>query len=140
LQYEDFERTVKTKNLTRQRSVILAIVKEALDHPTASDIIERLRVTGYNFAYGTVYNSLKYLTAEGLIRELKLGGGISHYDGRVEDHQHIVCRRCHKVSEVHFEAPDSWKGRVASETGFQVEEVQILYEGLCPTCQTVTAN
>ncbi|EFU43595.1 ferric uptake regulator, Fur family protein [Paenibacillus vortex V453] len=32
------------------------------DHPTAADIMNRLVEKGYNLAYGTVYNSLRYLT------------------------------------------------------------------------------
>lgn len=53
-------------NLTVQRKAILDVIQQSHDHPAAADIIERLRGKGFNFAYGTVYNSLRYLTDAGL--------------------------------------------------------------------------
>ncbi|KPV55330.1 Fur family transcriptional regulator, partial [Paenibacillus sp. A3] len=87
-------------NLTTQRKAILDLVQSCEDHPTAAEIMERLRMNGHQFAYGTVYNSLRYLTDAGLIRELKLGETASRYDGRTEDHYHIVCKKCGRVDEV----------------------------------------
>ncbi|MHA6482013.1 Fur family transcriptional regulator [Paenibacillus sp. strain BS8-2] len=121
-------------NLTIQRKAVFDVVQEAVDHPTAADVIERLRGGGYNFAYGTVYNSLRYLTDAGLIRELKLGEAVSRYDARTEDHQHIVCTKCGKVDEVLTELPASWAESVAKETKYVIDHVQVVLEGVCETC------
>jgi len=120
--------------LTPQRKAIYEILMESTDHPTAGEIIERLNKRGYQFAYATTYNSLRYLTEEGLIRELKLEGDASRYDARTEDHQHIVCRVCGKVDEVFTLIPAEWSRSVAAETGYQVEEEHILLKGVCPVC------
>lgn len=64
---------MRTLNLTSQRQAVYDVVREAHDHPTAADVMNRLMERGYNLAYGTVYNSLRYLTDKELIRELKLG-------------------------------------------------------------------
>lgn len=64
---------MKTLNLTTQRKAVYDVVRNANDHPTAAEVMNRLVEQGYNFAYGTVYNSLRYLTEKELIRELKLG-------------------------------------------------------------------
>lgn len=121
-------------NLTIQRKAVYEVVQEALDHPTAADVIERLRGKGFNFAYGTVYNSLRYLADAGLIRELKLGEAISRYDARTEEHQHIVCTKCGKVDEVLTELPANWAESVAKETNYVVEHVHVVLEGVCETC------
>lgn len=121
-------------NLTIQRKAVYEVVQEANDHPTAADVIERLRGKGFNFAYGTVYNSLRYLADAGLIRELKLGEAISRYDARTEEHQHIVCTKCGKVAEVLTELPASWAQSVAKETNYVVEHVHVVLEGVCETC------
>lgn len=121
-------------NLTVQRETIYQIVKTATNHPTAADIMESLRQQGHQFAYGTVYNSLKYLTDVGLIRELKLGDSASRYDGQLMDHNHIVCRICGRVDEVFSTAPKPWVDTVASETGYAIDSHQVVFTGVCPSC------
>lgn len=123
-------------NLTIQRKEILEVVQHAPDHPTAADVIDRLRGKGFNFAYGTVYNSLRYLTDAGLIRELKLGEAVSRYDARTDEHQHIVCTVCGRVDEVLTELPGEWLQKVAIETKYRIEHAQVVIEGVCEECAT----
>lgn len=123
-------------NLTIQRKAILEVVQHAVDHPTAADVIDRLRAKGFNFAYGTVYNSLRYLTDAGLISELKLGEAVSRYDARTDEHQHIVCMVCGRVDEVLVELPNEWLQHVALETKYKIEHAQVVLEGVCESCAT----
>jgi len=125
---------VQKINLTVQRRAILEVVKDADDHPTAADIIHRLRERGFNFAYGTVYNSLRYLTDVSLIRELKLGEAVSRYDARTEEHQHIVCTVCGKVEEVLVDIPQEWLDKVREQTNYTIHEPHIVMEGVCGPC------
>ncbi|TVY10532.1 Fur family transcriptional regulator [Paenibacillus cremeus] len=127
---------MKKVQLTVQRKAIYDVVIESSDHPSAADIIDRLKERGFSFAYGTIYNSLRYLTEAGLIRELKLDGDASRYDARVEDHQHIVCRMCGKVDEVFTGIPAEWLRAIAEETGYALEEEHIVFKGVCPECKT----
>ncbi|RIX51241.1 transcriptional repressor [Paenibacillus nanensis] len=122
-------------NLTIQRKAVLEVIQHAHDHPTAADVIERLRGNGFHFAYGTVYNSLRYLTDVGLIRELKLGEAVSRYDARTEDHQHIVCVKCGRVDEVMTDVPADWVEAVAKETNYRIEHAQVVLEGVCESCR-----
>ncbi|WP_019536096.1 Fur family transcriptional regulator [Paenibacillus ginsengihumi] len=122
-------------NLTTQRKAILDIIQQSHDHPTAAEVIERLREQGRQFAYGTVYNSLRYLTDMGLIRELKLGEAASRYDARTDEHQHIVCRRCGRVDEVLTDIPAAWLEAVARETGYAIDRAQAVVEGVCAECR-----
>jgi Fur family peroxide stress response transcriptional regulator len=123
-------------NLTIQRKAILEVVQHAVDHPTAADVIDRLRAKGFNFAYGTVYNSLRYLTDAGLISELKLGEAVSRYDARTDEHQHIVCTVCGRVDEVLVELPSEWLQNVALATKYKIEHAQVVLEGVCESCVT----
>ncbi|MDQ6420152.1 transcriptional repressor [Paenibacillus sp. LHD-117] len=126
-------------NLTIQRKAVYEVVQESFDHPTAADVIERLRGKGFNFAYGTVYNSLRYLADAGLIRELKLGEAVSRYDARTEEHQHIVCAKCGRVDEVLTELPGSWIASVAKETNYRIEHAHVVLEGVCETCAKINS-
>jgi Fur family peroxide stress response transcriptional regulator len=124
----------KAGAMTVQRKTIYDILSAAQDHPTAAEIIEKLKAGGYQFAYATVYNTLKYLTEEGLIHELKLEGDASRYDARTEDHQHILCMSCGKVDEVFVETPADWLQSIAKQTGYEIKEEQYLFKGVCAAC------
>ncbi|MFD0675519.1 MULTISPECIES: Fur family transcriptional regulator [unclassified Paenibacillus] len=121
--------------LTIQRKAIYDILAESKDHPTAAEVIDRLKQKEQHLAYATVYNSLRYLTEEGMIRELKLDGDASRYDACTEDHQHIVCKVCGRVDEVFTEVPQEWLNTVAAETGYTIEQQHVLVKGVCPVCK-----
>jgi Fur family peroxide stress response transcriptional regulator len=126
---------VKTLNLTIQRQAVYDVVRKSEDHPTAADVMNRLVEQGYNLAYGTVYNSLRYLTDKELIRELKLGETASRYDARMDDHQHIMCEVCGKVDEVMTEVPPQWMQQVAAETGYAIDHAHVVFGGVCGECR-----
>lgn len=123
-------------HLTRQRQAILDIVRGSHNHPTASDVMDVLRDKGLKFAYGTVYNSLRYLTEHGMIRELNLGEGTTRYDGRMEDHHHAVCEQCGQVMEVTTRIPEDFLKAMELETGFVIRDFHMHLHGLCTNCQS----
>ncbi|UNK18174.1 transcriptional repressor [Paenibacillus sp. N3/727] len=126
---------MKSLNLTTQRQAVYDVIKQSEDHPTAADIMNRLMEKGNNLAYGTVYNSLRYLTDKQLIRELKLGESASRYDARTDEHQHIMCEVCGKVDEVMTKVPKDWAETVSEETGYDVNHAHVVFGGVCPECQ-----
>lgn len=126
---------MRALNLTVQRKAVYDVVSSANDHPTAAEVMNRLVERGYNFAYGTVYNSLRYLTDKEMIRELKLGETASRYDAKLDDHQHILCEVCGRVDEVMSSIPEEWNKAVAEETGYQVHHAHVVFGGVCSACQ-----
>ncbi|QAY67663.1 Fur family transcriptional regulator [Paenibacillus protaetiae] len=121
-------------NLTVQRKAVLDVLMASEDHPTAADIIDRLRLQGQHFAYGTVYNSLRYLTEAGLIRELELGKAASRYDARMDEHQHIICTECGQVDEVLIDVPQQWMEAVGDQTRYHIHEAHVVLKGVCAAC------
>jgi hypothetical protein len=71
----------KTPQLTPQREAVLRAVRERMDHPTANEIFVSARAILPTISYATVYNSLRYLREEGLVREISFGDSASRYDG-----------------------------------------------------------
>lgn len=126
--------------LTTPRKTILEVICASHSHPTAAEVMERLKERGANFAYATVYNSLRYLTEEGLIRELKLEGDASRYDGCLEIHHHVVCTECGRVDEVFAHVPENWLEQVSGETGYRIDQEQVLFKGVCPQCRNKKAQ
>jgi Fur family peroxide stress response transcriptional regulator len=121
--------------LTAARAAILAVVREATDHPTAALIYDRVKQRMPHIAYATVYNALSALVAGGFITELSFGDGASRYDGRLEPHQHATCVRCGAVAELDMSLQPDWPQVAGQQTHFHLHSYQIQFFGLCPRCQ-----
>lgn len=126
-------------HLTKQRQAVLDIVQAADDHPTAADIIHRLRDMNYSFAYATVYNSLKYLVDHGLVTELRIENAVTRYDGRMEDHHHAICDECGKVLEVMTALPSEFLEQIEEQNKVKITSHQLLFHAICDTCHALSS-
>ena len=79
--------------LTRQRKVVLDVVRSDDSHPTAAAVFEAARQAMPGISFATVYNSLRYLKQAGLVHEVAFGSGASRYDRETERHDHATCTR-----------------------------------------------
>jgi Fur family peroxide stress response transcriptional regulator len=123
------------QRLTPQREAVLRVIQERDDHPTASDIFAAARRRLPSLSYATVYNSLKYLREEGLVREIAFGDSASRYDRELERHDHAICRVCGKL--VDFELPETAQllRAAARKSRFKAESVHLTLTGVCPDCR-----
>lgn len=121
--------------LTAQRRAVLEVVERSHDHPTANEIFQRVQSLHAGIAYGTVYTALKALVNEGLVRELKFGDAASRYDGRTEEHHHILCLDCGALAEVEVQLTPAQLAEAAAQTGYVVKQHHIQFSGYCPACQ-----
>ena len=86
-------------------------------------------------SHQAVYDVLRALTEAGLLRRIQPRGSVARYESRVDDnHHHLVCRACGAITDV-----DCAVGHVpcltaSDDHGFVVEEAEVTYWGLCPTC------
>jgi Fe2+ or Zn2+ uptake regulation protein len=127
---------------SRQRDVVLAVVRSTMDHPTAEWVYRQARRNLPRISLGTVYRNLKKLASAGLIREIHTGGTGDHaarFDGNTGRHYHIRCLGCGRVNDL----PISVDTRLEEEAGramnYRILGHQVEVHGLCPLCQ-VTAS
>ncbi|MDR7568449.1 MAG: transcriptional repressor [Armatimonadota bacterium] len=118
--------------LTRQRKAILEALRTTRSHPTAEEILYRVRTDLPSTSLASVYRNLRVLKEEGLVREI-VTGGHRRYDGVLTDHAHFICERCHRVYDLEDEA---WRFRIGSwlPEGFSVSGVHLELRGRCPKC------
>jgi Fe2+ or Zn2+ uptake regulation protein len=120
--------------VTAQRLAVYRALAKDPSHPTADAIYRRLRGAMPSLSPGTVYRVLESLVQDGLLRRVSTTGGAGRFDANLTPHQHLICRVCGRMTDVH--APTVEVGRVAAEVRprFVVEDVDVRIVGRCATC------
>lgn len=121
--------------MTRQRKLILEILKDTKSHPTADWIYEQLKKKIPNVSLGTVYRNLRILKEEGEIMELSYGSSYSRYDGNPKNHYHLVCIKCGAVSDVCIEVINEINKQVEKHTDGEVSYHRLEFYGKCKICK-----
>jgi len=120
---------------SRQREVVLAIVRSTMDHPTADWVHRQARRRLPRISLGTVYRNLKQLTEAGLIREIHTGGGSARFDGNLGRHYHIRCLGCGRVGDLPLSVSRSLEDEAGRATSYRILGHDVEVQGLCPLCQ-----
>lgn len=125
---------MKQQRNTRQRQIVLDVVREHRDHLNAEQVYLAARVANPKISRGTVYRNLNLLVENGEIRRVKLPGG-DRFEWRKDRHYHLVCTGCGKVSDAPMPYRTGLDRDIAEKTGYQVALHRMVFEGLCPQCR-----
>ncbi len=136
------EELLRTRGLrvTRPRLAVLDVLAEG-GHLEVDEIARRVRQRLDSVSTQAVYDVLGALSRAGLSRRIEPAGSPARYEARAGDnHHHIVCRGCGLISDV-----DCVRGSApcldpSSGHGFELDEAEITFWGLCPDCQARRAD
>ncbi len=120
---------------SRQREMILTLVKKNTDHPDAETVFKIAQLKCPNISLGTVYRNLNVLSEYGYIRKLAMPYVSDRFDCRTDDHCHAVCQSCGKVEDVELEEMTHVMGKKLESKGFNVTSTELVFRGLCTDCQ-----
>jgi Fur family peroxide stress response transcriptional regulator len=121
---------------SRQRDVVLAVVRSTMDHPTAEWVHAQARRVLPRISLGTVYRNLTALAREGLIREIHAGGEAARFDGNTGRHYHIRCLGCGRVNDLPLSVDTRLEQEAARAVNYLILDHQVEVHGLCPSCRT----
>jgi len=118
---------------TRQRDVIVAVIREATGPLTVNEILHRAQERVPGLGVATVYRTLKLLQEGGKITTVILPSGETRYESTgLGHHHHFHCRVCDEVYDLE-DCPVQIPNRELSN-GFQVESHELTLYGVCSTC------
>ncbi|MEV7801465.1 Fur family transcriptional regulator [Microbispora sp. NPDC088329] len=121
--------------VTAARLAIMRAVSEG-DHLDVEAIHRGVCERVGQVSLQAVYDSLNALQRGGLVRRIEPAGSPTRYETRVGDnHHHLVCRRCGKVTDVDCAVGHAPCLEPASDAGYLVDEADVIYWGLCPPCR-----
>ncbi|MDO5112390.1 MAG: transcriptional repressor [Clostridia bacterium] len=123
----------QTRN-TQQKRLVKELMENNRTHPTADELYELARLRDPHISRGTVYRDLKALDAAGVLRRLSMPTGPDHYDSRMDDHYHFLCRGCNRVADTELPYNEELNAVSPGLPGYQVEWHRLILVGLCPKC------
>ena len=126
--------------VTAARVALLEAVRDG-DHLGVEALASGVRDRVGHVSLQAVYGALHALTAAGLIRRIEPAGSPARFEGRVGDnHHHVVCRSCGVVADVDCAVGEAPCLTASDAHGFSIDEAQVIYWGLCPSCSTARSS
>lgn len=120
--------------MTSQRMAILHVLHNAGTHLSPGEIYRRARHELPGITEPTVYRTLEFLVANGLVRPSHAGNGHFTYQIAGEDHHHIVCRVCGDEIEVEHSLLENLYRILEKASGFRNINSHLTFLGVCPNC------
>jgi Fur family transcriptional regulator, stress-responsive regulator len=125
--------------VTAQRLAVLRAVSDR-PHSAADDVCNVVRAEIGAISPQAVYNALAALTDKGLLRRIQSAGSPARYEARVGDnHHHLICRSCSQMVDVDCAVGDTPCLTAADDSGYEVDEAEVIYWGRCPECVAADA-
>jgi Fur family transcriptional regulator, stress-responsive regulator len=123
--------------VTAPRVAVLSEVTER-KHVAADQVAQAVRDRVGTVSTQAVYDVLAALTGVGLLRRIEPAGSPARYETRVGDnHHHVVCRTCGAITDIDCVVGDAPCLSPADANGFIIDEAEVTFWGLCPTCQAM---
>ena len=131
---------VSGQRITALRVAILELLQE-LGHASAEQLAQAARERLGTISVQAVYDSLGVLGKAGLIGRIEPAGSPALFELRAADnHHHLVCRSCGRVTDVDCAVGHAPCLAPISDSGYRVEQAEVTYWGICPGCQGVPSG
>ncbi len=131
----DMLRTAQLR-VTRPRLTVLEVL-HATPHSSAETVARQVRDAIGSVSTQAVYDVLHALEKAQLIRRFEPAGSSALYELQSHDnHHHLVCRNCGNVTDVECGTGHRPCMDAPGDHGFEVDETEVTYWGLCPDCRT----
>ena len=121
--------------MTKQKALLLSIFRSELckgQHRTADELLAFARERMPGISRATVYNNLKGLEEEGLIRKISGEDGADMYDAAFELHGHMICRVCKSIKDI--DVP-RFLEKLKELSGVDVEAYELKLRYVCDACK-----
>lgn len=117
--------------MTTYEREIYHIITDSATHLTVEEIYKEIKNKHPKIVLATVYNNVNRLWKAGLIHKVAVENMPDRYD-RVMKHDHLVCQRCGKLTDISFDDLTASLHRQLGEDFFSYD-LKVFY--LCPDCR-----
>lgn len=124
------------KRHSKKRQAIFDLLKSTKEHPSAESIYRQLKPIYPDLSMGTVYRNLKEMKEEGLIASVAVVNDRERFDGRTDQHTHILCSECGKIADLEgFALPADMLSHAEEESKISISYTKLQFIGVCDACR-----
>ena len=120
---------------TVQRRIVITALLHGPRHVTAEDLTATVQAEHPDIAKSTIYRILEALEHQGVVQHAHMGHGPAVYHLSADDHLHLVCEACGKVTEVPRAAYARFARMLAQTYDFLASPHHFAVHGRCSACQ-----
>ena len=136
----DFKTLLKEQGLkfTNQREKILETLYYSQEHltPEALHQLIKEKEPNLNTGIATIYRTLSMLEDHNIVSSLSFGAQGKKYElGAKDHHDHMICTKCHQITEFVDEVIEEQQHKIADKFGFKMQDHSMQIYGICSECQ-----
>lgn len=121
-------------NHSKQRDIILEVVSNSCEHPSADMVYQEVKKQIPNISLGTVYRNLNLLVELKKIRKISMPNGSDRFDKTLLKHYHFYCDKCKKVFDIDSSNFKDLNKIVEKKYHNNVYYHDIVFMGECSNC------
>lgn len=135
------DEATKEQRNTKQKSLILELLKSNIEHITADEIYQKLADNNTLVPKATIYRTLSLLEKNNIIRKYsisdKLPACYQFIDGNkcCYEHYHFMCNVCLEVAHVSNRCLENSLSELKFLNGFEVDSSKTVFYGVCVKCK-----
>ena len=118
------------ERITEQKQIILEAFKKGY-HPTADELLAKIRKTHPDFSRATLYRNLATFCQKGDISKVCVKDSVDRYEIGNEFHYHLVCSHCGKIENINLPNPLKTPPKLMD---YEVDSHELTFYGTCPKC------
>ena len=128
---EDLLTALKRKGLrpTKQRSSVYEVILGKKDHPSADEILLRVRRVLPTISLATVYNCLETLVDCGLVRQVNIDRAPTRFCPNLTPHAHFKCSRTGEIFDLAMDSKTIANLKSILPEGFLAENFDLSFIG-----------
>jgi Fur family transcriptional regulator, peroxide stress response regulator len=114
---------------TPQREVVLKVILDKRDHPTADEVFARVKSAMPSISLATVYNCLDTLVSCGLVRSVNFERGPTRYCPNLRPHAHFHDEQTGSTHDIDLPESLLQKVKTVLPPGYEASSVEIIFRG-----------
>lgn len=119
-------------NYSKQREIILEVLRSTDSHPTAEWIYEQVKKQIPKISLATVYRNLNLLESQGEIIKVQGDFQKDRYDGNAKNHAHFICKICGEVIDTDIDS--DLKLKIITSIPERADSFSLTFSGICNKC------
>lgn len=123
--------------MTKQRAVILEVIRSGEHHSTAEEIFREAKIKLPSISRATVYNNLHSMEEEGLVRRISGEGASDRYDKNIHPHGHLFCKSCGNIIDVML---PELERLIQESSKAELIEYELKVNGICNACKSAACD